>query len=233
MTENELNSIALALASNDPQVNVNSACKKIICDRLQWDKQPDRTLRFLLEDVVNSMDFSATPQVEEIIVPNIWNSVAFGSLTFAGMCSTVARKPLVRLIGGIAAAVGAFKLCENLRNTKKTVIYPTPEEIGVQIDTVYATLTKFYDYHQLDGRLNRILVWLQHLYSEDKSGELRASITKLLNLYGYKFVNMTTENSADFDINTGNVTSPITTEPAIYNDKGFAVCRGTAVIPKV
>lgn len=233
MTEKELNSIASALASNDPQVNVNSACKKIICDRLQWDKQPDRTLRFLLEDVVNSMDFFATPQVEEIVVPNIWNSVAFGSLTFAGMCSTVARKPLVRLIGGIAAAVGAFKLCKNLRNTKKTVIYPTPEEIGVQIDTVYATLTKFYDYHQLDGRLNRILVWLQHLYSEDKSGELRASITKLLNLYGYKFVNMTTENSADFDINTGNVTSPITTEPAIYNDKGFAVCRGTAVIPKL
>lgn len=233
MTEKELNYIESSLVSANPQDNVDKVCKKILCDRLQWDKQPDRTLRFLLEDVVNSMDFPITPEEKEMIVPNIRNSVAFGLLTVAGFCSIITRKPVVRLLGGIAAAVGAFKLCESLRNPEKTVTYPSAEEIGVRVDNVYSALTKFYDYRQLDGHFKRILVWLQHLYSEDKYGELRASITRLLDNYGYKFVNMTTENSADFEVNTGNVTTTVTTEPAIYNDKGFAVCRGIAVIPKV
>lgn len=233
MTEKELNSLELALASTDSQTNVDKACKKILCDRLQWDKQPDRTLRFLLEDVVNSMVFTINPKEEEIPAPNIRESVAYGSLALAGLCGTTARKPYVRLLGGMAAVVGGFKLCKSLGKTEKTIVLPSAEEIGDRIEAVYAALTRFYDYRQLDGRLIRILTWLQHLYSEDRSGELRASITRLLNLYGYSFVDMTADNSADFEVNMGNVATAVTTEPAIYNDKGIAVCRGTAVIPKV
>ena len=232
MTEKELNTLESALASTDPQAEINKACKKILCDRLQWDKQPDRTLRYLLEDVVNSMDFPIYPDEREILVPNVRKALAFGSLTVAGLCFTMSCKPLVRLLGGVAATVGGFKLSKSLNNVEKPVTFPSSEEIGGRVDAVYAALSRFYVYRQLDGHLIRILVWLQHLYSEDKSGELRASITRLLDLYGYKFVNMTPENSSDFEINKGNVSTAVTTEPAIYNDKGFAVCRGTAVIPK-
>lgn len=233
MTDKELNSIVSALTSVDPQAEVDKACKKILCDRLQWDKQPDRTLRFLLEDIVNSMVFPICPEVGEILVPDFRKAAAFGTLAAMGLCATMSREPLVRFLGGVAAAVGGFKLCTSLRKTEKTVTLPSPEEISARVDAIYAALTRFYDYRQLDGRNIRILIWLQHLYTEDKNGELRASITRLLDLYGYKFVNMTSENSSDFDVNTGNVSSPVTTEPAIYNDKGVAVCKGTAVIPKV
>lgn len=246
MTETEIKIISGALESANPQYEVNKACREILSLRLQWDKQPDRRLRFLLEDIVMKMEFPLQYAVDRkevglyrdlIDLSDRRELLGYAGAAVTGLLAVTARNSFVRFLGGSLAALGGYGVCKTLANAamEKTrlVVISTPEEIGEEVDKAYEALTALYDYRQLEGRNIRILTWFQKLYSNEVSDEMKVDISRLLDQFGYKFVEFSPERSADFEASSGNVEKPLTTQPAIINEAGSAVCKGMVVLPKL
>lgn len=249
MNDTEKNQICQALATADP-ANINATCRDILCKRLQWDKQPDRKLRFLLEDIVKTINFPLSYAVSETVVANphspdqqsgIRKTAIFAVLALIGIGICLADITFLSVLGVLMATVAGYgighstapKHIEPVMKQSVVRIATTAESLGREVDSVYDSLICFYKYRQLDGRNIRILAWLQHFYADGATKEEKDSIERLLSLYGYTFRNFAEDNCADFDVYTGNVSFPTTTEPSIYNEDGVAVCKGTAVIPPV
>lgn len=249
MNDNENKLICDALATADI-TKINAVCRDILLNRLQWDKQPDRKLRFLLEDVVKTISFPLSYEVNETLVdrPKQPHESSFKGkfvlhvvLIILGLGICFANITGLNILGIILAIIGSYGLGCGITPKpipsvmKKSVIHvtTTAESLGQEVDKIYDILTRFYKYRQLDGRNSRILAWFQHFYADGATQHEKESIERLLALYGYTFCNFTEDNGADFEVNTGNVPTPTTTEPAIYNEDGVAVCKGTVVIPSL
>lgn len=243
-TERALLREALATGNAD---TVNKACRNILRTRLQWDDQPDRKLRFLLEDIAAKISFPlsfsiVTPPVrEEPSNPNMMNVALWAVLALAGLCVCIWGSLGLGIAGFCLGALGGFGMGKTLNGAKRMPsvepslrVTTTAEELEKEVEEIYAALTGLYHYRQLEGRLISILNWFQHSYSdENTTEETRKGIRKLLAQFGYEFVDFTPERSPDFELNMGNVNQPLTTEPAIINGEGTAVCKGTAVLPKM
>lgn len=249
MNDNEHKLICDALAAADI-TKINAVCRDILLNRLQWDKQPDRKLRFLLEDVVKVISFPLSYNINETLVdsPKQPHESAFKGkfalyavLIIIGLGIYFADITCLNILGIILAIVGGYGIGCGITPKptpsvmKKSVLHvtTTAKSLEREVDNIYNVLTSFYKYRQLDGRNSRILAWLQHFYADGATQQEKESIERLLALYGYTFCNFTEDNGADFEVNTGNVSAPTTTEPAIYNEDGVAICKGTAVIPTI
>jgi hypothetical protein len=243
MTEKEYSIIQSALNSSCSADQFSLVCRQVILQRLKWDNQPDRNLRFLLEDVVNTLCFplSCQPDDDKQHIKyakevNYEKAIIGGSLIGIGLLSSIFSKRLLfRFLGGISSVLGGYELKNSISKVsinKSAYCKISKEEVGAQIDSVYESLSKFYQYRQLEGRNIKILRWFQNMYADDKIGDLRGSISKLLGQFGYRFVEYAPEISADFELSSGNVENPITTEPAIFNENGV-VCKGTVVLPNL
>lgn len=244
MNEKEIAIISRAMASADPQEEVNKSCREILALRLQWDQQPDRKLRFLLENIVKELNFPLRysivgnmpgPDRDLIRTADSKELLGYGAAVITGLCAATSKNAFLSLLGGTLSAVGGYGLCRTLSSAAidrlELKVITTPREIVESMDQAYQALTSLYSYRQLEGRNIKILNWFQHLYAEDSSEKMHADLSRLLGQYGYSFVDFTPERSADFEISNGNVEKPLTTEPAICNEKGTVVCKGTAVIP--
>lgn len=249
MNDKERDLIRGALATANAY-KINAVCRDILSKRLQWDNQPDRKLRFLLEDVVKVISFPLSYEVREMPSENSnrqdGNSfkgiiAIYTFLIIIGIGVCFADITCLSILGVILAIFGGYGIGRGYTpkpiapDIKKSAlrVTTTAESLEREIDNIYASLIRFYKYRQLDGRNNRILAWLQHFYADGATLPEKESIERLLALYGYSFRNFTEDNGVDFEVNTGNVSVPTTTEAAIYNEDGVAVCRGTAVIPSV
>lgn len=249
MNDIEKNLICKALATDDP-ARINAVCRDILTKRLQWDKQPDRKLRFLLEDVVKVISFPLSYSVSETVVemPNRPNEIystvkvtiyAVIALIGIGICFTEIQ--FISILGAIVSSMGGYgigrcmasKPSAPVMKKSEVRVTTTSKTLEQEVDSIYGALTRFYKYRQLDGRNIRILTWMQHFYADGASQKEKDGIERLLALYGYTFRNFAEDNSADFEAFTGNVSAPTTTEPAIYNEDNVAVCKGTVVIPSV
>jgi hypothetical protein len=245
MTETEYSQIEQALDNVSSEGNLDDVCQKILLNRLRWADQPDRKLRHLLEDVVKTMKFplkTEAKMVDDSLSVSANNeTIKIVSCVIAfiiGICMVTLAPVFVRIAGGILSAIGGYSLNNVLLHRKLTTaaeikVTTTVKDICNEIDSIYEVLSKFYQYRQLEGRQIKILMWFQHHYSECKDRNIQDSISKLLVQFGYRFVEYVPEISADFEINSGNVKEPVTTEPAIYNEQDSVVCKGTAVIPNL
>ena len=245
MNEKEYQLISNALKSPDAASAVKKTCRKILIDRLQWESQPDRELRFLLSDIANHLQFGIETKLESIsesgLVKQPYNptqAVLVVLLFIVGLFLVALESTFVSVLGGLMAGVGGFLLGQQLSKKKSTkvisrlVVTTTAQELGEEIDAIYTAFSAFYNYRQLEGRQKDVLLWFQQLYRKSDNDELRESISDLLGQYGYSFETFSDERATDFELHGGRVENTKTTIPAIINDKGTLICKGVAVIPQ-
>lgn len=249
MNDNEKSLIRDALATADPN-KINKVCRDILSKRLQWDNQPDRKLRFLLDDVVKAISFPLSYDIGETICEKPQNTsessstgkvAIYGVIALIGIGISFISSTFINIIGAFLVIIGSFGIGRATASKpvdsvmKKSIIRinTSTESLEREVDDIYAALTRFYKYRQLEGRNIRILTWLQHFYADGATQQEKESIERLLALYGYAFRDFAKDNCADFEVYNGKVSASSTTEPAVYNEEGVAVCKGTAVIPSV
>lgn len=246
MNEKEHQLIISALKSSNPTNSVRRAGIKILTDRLQWDSQPDRQLRFLLENVVKNTQFEVEYKLLHAELSpdsngkgfSLTNIIMFVVLVGLGLYFVSSESDILSLIGGLMCGIGGYGISRAYNKKKvdgtaspRLVVTTTASQIGEQIDAIYTSFTAFYKYRQLEGRQKDVLLWFQQLYRKTDSEDLRESISELLAQYGYSFEMFSEARSVDFELHGGNVEVPKTTVPAIINDEGLLICKGVAVIP--
>lgn len=244
MNEKEYQLISNALKSSDPASAVTKTCRKILIDRLQWESQPDRELRFLLSDIADKLQFCITTKIEsteEQTISKIQNKsiqfVLFAVFFIIGLFFVSKESPFISVIGGIMCSIGGYFISHLLgkkeysKTVSRLVVTTTAQEIGEQINAIYASFSAFYKYRQLEGRQKDVLLWFQQLYRKTDNEELRESISELLSQYGYTFEMFSDDRATDFELHGGNVEIPKTTIPAIINEDRTLICKGVAVIP--
>ena len=243
MTNEEYNLIQLSLESDVTIDALTKVCQGILLNRLKWENQPDRELRFMLEKIVRQLKFpidvdlvseSHTSEVEPM---NFRNLAIAGGVTGLGFLATLSEKKSISFVGGIMCGIGGYFISHLLdkkepsKTVSRLVVTTTAQEIGEQIDAIYASFSTFYKYRQLEGRQKDVLLWFQQLYRKTDNEGLRESISELLSQYGYTFEMFSDDRATDFELHEGNVEVPKTTIPAIINEEGTLICKGVAVIP--
>lgn len=244
MTKEEYNLIKTSLESEVSIDVLSKVCQDILLNRIKWDEQPDRELRFLLEKIVGLIKFPIEVDlVTEKVAPTegpikLRDLAITGGITGIGILASFSKNKGISFIGGLMTGLGGYLLGQQLskKDSDKTisrlVVTTTAQELGEQIDAIYTAFSAFYNYRQLEGRQKDILLWFQQLYRKSDNEELRESISELLDQYGYSFETFSEERSTDFELHGGRVEDTKTTIPAIINDKGTLICKGVAVIPQ-
>lgn len=244
MTKEEYNLIQTSLESDVTVDVLSKVCQDILLNRIKWDNQPDRELRFLLEKIVRLIKF---PIEVELVTERqtctdqtarVRNLALSGGITGLGILASFSRNNGISVLGGLMAGVGGYLLGQQLSKKdsakviSRLVVTTTAQELGEQIDAIYTAFSAFYNYRQLEGRQKDVLLWFQQLYRKSDNTELRESISDLLGQYGYAFETFSEERSTDFELHGGSVENTKTTIPAIINEKGTLICKGVAVIPQ-
>lgn len=243
MTEKETDLLRQALKSDQPKERVDEQCRRILCERLQWDDQPDRELSCLLQNIAKSLHFPLNYKIvsETDAVPaqpangKLW---MFAAIVLVGIIANLSDSMVMRIVGLIAILAGGYALAAKTlphrpasSTSTRLIIETTPDSLGEQIDSVYATLTAFYRYHQLDNRHIQLMRWLQDYYAECSSVKDKDRLARLMRSYGYEFVEFSHECINYFDVFESKVEAPTTTVPAIINKYKVCVCKGSAVMP--
>lgn len=242
MKTNELDYLKDVLNPHTDSGQVNSVCRRILCERLQDEKSVERNQRFLLEDLVNNMEFQLRYEAVEIekeeenVSKSNKATLIYVLIAIIGLYAT-SLSGILSIVGGLVALGAGIMIGMTVKNTPKVtketdlIVTTTAEELMAQIDKTYKTISSLIDYRQIEYKYKDVLIWLQkqHSYSDDK--EYRNSIERLLKRIGYSLCEFDEKYISDFDSSTSNVSSPATSVYAIVNPKGYIVCRGHVVFP--
>lgn len=243
MTEKETDLLRQALESDRPKESVNEQCRQILCERLQWDDQPDRELSYLLQNIVKSLYFPLSYKLvsedDTMHRPTSKDKRwLLAAIILVGVIANLSDSMVMRILGLLVALVGGYALGAKILRPMpaspartRLIIETTADMLAEQIDSVYATLTAFYRYHQLDNRHIQLMRWLQDYYAECSSVKDKERLARLLGSYGYEFVEFSHESINYFDVFESKVEAPTTTVPAIINKYKVCVCKGSAVMP--
>ena len=222
---------------------VNSVCRSILCERLQDEKFLERNLRFLIENLVNNMEFQLRYETIEVEKEKKGTSKLFNKtiliyvvIVAIGLYMT-SLNGISSIVGGLIALGAGVMIGMDMKNTpeatKETdlIVTTTAEELMTQIDKTYKAVSSLIDYRQIEYKYKDVLIWLQkqHSYSDDE--KYRNSIERLLKRIGYSLCEFDEKYISDFDSSTSNVSSPATSVYAVVNPKGYVVCRGHVVFP--
>lgn len=244
MNQNELMRIRTALTSPKYAIEIIPVCRQILRNRLSNEELRDRNLRYLLEDLIDQLDFSCIVQLTETMLPmpvshkKQNNIFLWGAVGVLGLFALVAESKGLRIVGGLAALGGglgagytwASKLVPPQKSYSLKLV-TTAENIMERLDAIYGCVKAFFSYKQLEGTHRGILRWFQDQYAETDSPEYRKSIERLLAKYGYKFENFTEEKTSEFEVSAANVEQLVTTIPLLIDKEEETVLRGHVVVP--
>lgn len=242
--ENELVKIKMALASAEPATAIIPMCRGILRERLTQEDLRDRNLRYLLEDLIDQLDFSCVVKLTENTMPapmkhqrqkGVW---LWGALGVLGLFAAAAETKGVRIAGGLVALAGGlglgYSLATRLMPVPKSVsltLVTTAKEVMERVDAIYGCIKAFFNYKQLEGSKLGILRWLQEQYVDTESSSYRKSIERLLAQYGYKFENYDPEWATGFVPSTANISEITTTLPLLMDEAGNIILKGHVVFP--
>ena len=242
--ENELVKIKAALAASEPATAIIPVCRDILRERLSQEELTDRYLRYLLEDLIDQLDFSCVVRLAENTLPvsgkrqrqkGVW---LWGALGVLGLFAAAAETKGFRIVGSLVSLAGGLGLGYSLAarlmpvpNTVSMRLVTTAKDVMERVDAIYGCITAFFNYKQLEGSKLGILRWLQEQYADTESSSYRKSIERLLAQYGYKFENYDPKWATDFVPSTANISEITTTQPLLVDEAGNIILKGHVVFP--
>lgn len=248
MTQEEKTLIEAALAAQNPQAALSCTCRDILLERIRDKNYADRTMRYMVEDVIKTSHFGfpIEARVEHphcgkvrISPARLLAALLVCLLGIVGIMAVDGAA--LRALCTAAATLGAFALAYTLYAETNTKAAPSPrvrvrctasvEEIGDVLDKYTAALAAIFDYKQLETTHLDFLVWLQKQYCDIDDEVFRSSLVRLLRRFGYTLEAYADDKADCFDVSESNVTEPVTSVPAVFSGKGKVLLRGHYVLP--
>ena len=246
MMNDEKKMIQDALQSGNPQKETEKVCRQLLRQRIRNSPFSDRDLRFIVEEIVDRLDFSIDFEMVSKHKPIKDNLVrlklTYGALGVLGLCTAFvdSDSTLLRIVGfamTIFSGFGMGKIYKNQRITNTAqltefVVKSTADEILKKVNAIYKRLSALLVHNQLEGRYKDVLGWLQYQYSYNNDSKFKEKLTELFNSLGYEFVEYDSSLSEHFDERKANVAERITTILAVRNiETQEYVLNGVVVFP--
>ena len=213
---------------DDAQNKVNDLCKEYITNNLR-EKYPKLINKIIPIIEYTSITFNKTSNDKSKDIVRITVYLVFtiiGCIIF-----NIWKMPIIGTLIGSIAGVTFFKyIYRVLSNSRKTddsslvdSICTKAEDAINEYGKICVLLSTENDKSSefvLETKYMRILEWFHSTFEAIEGNEwIEKDITKLLNRYGYDFIEYSESDRDNFRKTVGNVDKPTTTVPALVNIK--------------
>lgn len=253
--------IESALHSSQPDIEVVKACRQILLQRIDNVECNDRSVLVSIKDLMEKMEFSVNIKLvqtkdEEPLHRSISqrNNISLVRLFGWGICMFffpilailfyLFRFPVMPLLfflgSNSVSMLEVFNIGKSKeKHAEKTcwnkatlVVASTPEDILRKVNVIFMKLLPLLSMNQLEGKYIAVMEWLQKECYESSDLNYIQSISKLLKIIGFSFVEYDDSIAHFFEQRKANVSKVETTMCAIMNNKTKqCVLRGVVVFP--
>lgn len=231
---------------DDAQNKVNDLCKEYITNNLR-EKYPKLINKIIPIIEYTSITFNKTSNDKSKDIVRITVYLVFtiiGCIIF-----NIWKMPIIGTLIGSIAGVTFFKyIYRVLSNSRKTddsslvdSICTKAEDAINEYGKICVLLSKFESTENdessefvLETKYMRILEWFHSTFEAIEGNEwIEKDITKLLNRYGYDFIEYSESDRDNFRKTVGNVDKPTTTVPALVNiETNKCLIKGFVIMPR-
>lgn len=227
---------------DDAQNKVNDLCKEYITNNLR-EKYPKLINKIIPIIEYTSITFNKTSNDKSKDIVRITVYLVFtiiGCIIF-----NIWKMPIIGTLIGSIAGVTFFKyIYRVLSNSRKTddsslvdSICTKAEDAINEYGKICVLLSTENDKSSefvLETKYMRILEWFHSTFEAIEGNEwIEKDITKLLNRYGYDFIEYSESDRDNFRKTVGNVDKPTTTVPALVNIKtNRCLIEGFVIMPR-
>lgn len=225
---------------DDAQNKVNDLCKEYITNNLR-EKYPKLINKIIPIIEYTSITFNKTSNDKSKDIVRITVYLVFtiiGCIIF-----NIWKMPIIGTLIGSIAGVTLFKYIYSvLSKSRKTDDTSLVDSICTKVEDAineYGNICVLLNKVEstefvLETKYMRILEWFHSTFEAIEGNEwIGKDITKLLNRYGYDFIEYSESDRDNFRKTVGNVDKPTTTVPALVNIKtNKCLIEGFVIMPR-